>query len=86
MTRGYVSWLALLERDRRDVVEGAAAHLDTLPSHVEKDFWVCLVLDVLFNHRAQRHPRRLFKGGTSLSKAFGLIERFSEDIEPCGVP
>ena len=49
--------------------------------YVEKDFWVCLVLDALFNHRSGGHPRLLFKGGTSLSKVFGLIERFSEDID-----
>ena len=36
---------------------------------------------MLFNRRPEGHPRLLFKGGTSLSKAFGLIERFSEDID-----
>lgn len=81
MTRGFESFLALPEQDRRDVLEAAAARLDTLPSYVEKDFWVCLVLDGLFNRRPEGHPRLLFKGGTSLSKAFGLIERFSEDID-----
>ena len=67
MTEGYESFLALPERDRRDVVEAAAARLDTLPGHVEKDFWVCLVLDALFNRWPEGHPRLLFKGGTSLS-------------------
>ena len=81
MTRGFESFLALPEQDRRDVFEAAAARLDTLPGYVEKDFWVCLVLDALFNRRPEGHPRLLFKGGTSLSKAFGLIERFSEDID-----
>ena len=81
MTRGFESFLALPEQDRRDILEAAAARLDTLPSYVEKDFWVCLVLDTLFNQRPEGHPRLLFKGGTSLSKAFGLIERFSEDID-----
>ena len=81
MTRGFESFLALPEQDRRDILEAAAARLDTLPSYVEKDFWVCLVLDTLFNRRPEGHPRLLFKGGTSLSKAFGLIERFSEDID-----
>ena len=61
--------------------ERRRARLDTLPGYVEKDFWVCLVLDALFNRRPEGHPRLLFKGGTSLSKAFGLIERFSEDID-----
>ena len=81
MTRGFESFLALPDQDRRDVLEAAAARLDTLPSYVEKDFWVCLVLDALFNRHPEGHPRLLFKGGTSLSKAFGLIERFSEDID-----
>ena len=81
MTRGFESFLALPEQDRGDVFEAAAARLDTLPGYVEKDFWVCLVLDALFNRRPEEHPRLLFKGGTSLSKAFGLIERFSEDID-----
>ncbi len=42
---------------------------------------VCLVLDTLFNRLPGNHPRLLFKGGTSLSKSFGLIQRFSEDID-----
>ncbi len=62
-------------------VEAVADRLDTLPGYVEKDFWVCLVLDKLFNKLPARHPRLLFKGGTSLSKAFNLIQRFSEDID-----
>ena len=77
----YESFLALAERDRRDVFEAAASRLDTLPSYVEKDFWVCLALEVLYNRLPAGHPRLLFKGGTSLSKAFGLIQRFSEDID-----
>lgn len=48
---------------------------------MEKDIWVCLVLDVLYNWLPSGHPRLLFKGGTSLSKAFRLIKRFSEDID-----
>lgn len=81
MTGGFDSFLALPERDRRDVFEEAASRLDTLPHYVEKDFWVCLALDALFNRRPEGHPSLFFKGGTSLSKAFGLISRFSEDID-----
>ena len=47
---------------------------------VEKDFWVCLVLKYLFEQCSHKE-HLVFKGGTSLSKAFGLIERFSEDID-----
>ncbi|WP_426078832.1 nucleotidyl transferase AbiEii/AbiGii toxin family protein [Janthinobacterium sp. PSPC3-1] len=48
---------------------------------MEKDFWVCWTLDALFNGLAPGRPRLLFKGGTLLSMAFGLITRFSEDID-----
>lgn len=47
---------------------------------IEKDFWVCFMLEVLFEHSpfAQHFA---FKGGTSLSKSYHLINRFSEDID-----
>ena len=77
----FVSFLALPDQGKRDVFEAAASRLDTLPSYVEKDLWVCLVLEALYNRLPDGHPRLLFKGGTSLSKAFGLIRRFSEDID-----
>jgi len=67
--------------DRRDAFLGAARRLGTREQNVEKDFWVCWTLDALFNGAAANRPRLLFKGGTSLSKAFGLISRFSEDID-----
>ena len=69
------------EADRRDLFLGAATRLGTAVQNVEKDFWVCWTLDALFNGLAPGGPRLLFKGGTSLSKAFGLITRFSEDID-----
>lgn len=47
---------------------------------VEKDLWVCTVLDYLFTKSPWR-DHLAFKGGTSLSKAYNLIERFSEDID-----
>jgi len=46
---------------------------------VEKDWWVCIILKVIF--QSQYADSIIFKGGTSLSKAYGLIERFSEDID-----
>ena len=62
MNGAFTSFLSLPEQDRRDVFAAAAVRLDTLPSYVEKDFWVCLVLDLLFNRLADRHPKLLFKG------------------------
>lgn len=47
---------------------------------VEKDFWVCLILDYLFQ-LSKWKSSFAFKGGTSLSKVYNLIERFSEDID-----
>src|SRR5580698_7890959 len=47
---------------------------------VEKDFWVSWILAVLFAH-PEFGGQLVFKGGTSLSKVFGVIERFSEDID-----
>ena len=49
------------------------------PLIIEKDFWVCWVLKEIF--ASKNFPPPLFKGGTSLSKAYGLIDRFSEDID-----
>jgi len=55
--------------------------LKPLPAAViEKDFWVSWLLQVLIELPAAR-GRLTFKGGTSLSKAYGLIDRFSEDID-----
>lgn len=50
------------------------------PAIVEKDFWVCWALKQIFSHPGLK-DKMLFKGGTSLSKVFGLIDRFSEDID-----
>ncbi len=77
----FASFLALPEQERRDVFAAAARRLNTAPGYVEKDFWACLVLETLFNRLPAGHPQLLFKGGTSLSKVFGLIRRFSEDID-----
>ena len=81
MREDFSEFLSLPGQDRRDVFETAARRLDTLGNYVEKDLWVCVVLDALFNRRPADQPGLLFKGGTSLSKGFGLIERFSEDID-----
>lgn len=69
------------ESDRRNLFLETAARLGTPLRNVEKDFWVCFVLDLLFNGKSENEPRLLFKGGTSLSKAYDLISRFSEDID-----
>jgi len=67
--------------ERRALFSAAAAALDTRAENIEKDLYVCWALDFLFNRRPADAVRLYFKGGTSLSKAYGLIQRFSEDID-----
>lgn len=81
MNSAFHKIISASDVDRRDLFLGAAARLGTAVQNVEKDFWVCWTLDALFNGLKADGPRLLFKGGTSLSKAFGLISRFSEDID-----
>lgn len=81
MTEGFERILSASADDRRGLFVEAARRMGTSERYMEKDFWVCWTLDAMFNHRPDGGPRLLFKGGTSLSKAFGLISRFSEDID-----
>lgn len=70
-----------LGRHEREELFLATAHDIKLPEAMaEKDFWVCWTLDYLF-HQSPWAKQMAFKGGTSLSKCYGLIERFSEDID-----
>lgn len=73
--------VALLSpKDRSDLFAETATAMRTTPAIVEKDFWVVWVLGRVFAH-AELARILKFKGGTSLSKVFGLIGRFSEDID-----
>lgn len=81
MNTAFETVISASDAERRDLFLGTAARLGTAVQNVEKDFWVCWTLDALFNGLEAGGPRLLFKGGTSLSKAFGLISRFSEDID-----
>ena len=65
---------------RRDLFQESAGLRGMNPAVIEKDFWVCWVLKRLFAD-PELGNRLVFKGGTSLSKVFGLIDRFSEDID-----
>lgn len=81
MNPNFITIINAPEDERRDLFLTTANRLGTTLQNVEKDFWVCWVLDLLFNGKQDGEPRLLFKGGTSLSKAYGLISRFSEDID-----
>ena len=74
-----VNFLALSADERRLYIEQAAVRRNVSAVILEKDLWVCWVLAVLF--RSEFAESLVFKGGTSLSKVFGVIDRFSEDID-----
>ena len=74
-----LGFLALPADERRLYFEQAAVRRDVSPVVLEKDFWVCWLLGILFE--SEFAGSLVFKGGTSLSKVFGVIDRFSEDID-----
>jgi hypothetical protein len=73
-------FVSLDAKDKRAYFEVAAANLNIMPQLVEKDFWVCWILKVLFS-LPEVGSHLTFKGGTSLSKCYNVIKRFSEDID-----
>lgn len=73
------SFLELSDEVRREIYNTIGAQIDMTPEILEKDVWVCWTLDALFT--INDGVEMAFKGGTSLSKAYGAISRFSEDID-----
>ena len=78
-------FMALSAQDRTLAFDNAALTLHLNAVVLEKDFWVSWLLGLLFA-QPELAPFLVFKGGTSLSKVFGVIDRFSEDIDLCLVP
>jgi len=72
-------WLSLPETNRREIIIAAAEKNRMSEQAVEKDLWVTFTLKAIFSTPWAQNL--VFKGGTSLSKAWGLIQRFSEDID-----
>ena len=70
--------------DLPGLVTATSDALGIPPADIEKDIWVVEVLRSVF--RPVEGARVIFKGGTSLSKAYGIIERFSEDVDLLVVP
>lgn len=66
--------------ERADLFNETGARRGLSPSIPEKDFWVCWMLKRLFTLPGE-NPSLVFKGGTSLSKVYGVIQRFSEDVD-----
>jgi len=67
-------------KERMELFQATAVSMGMQPNVIEKDFWVCFMLDHLF-HECKYKNAFVFKGGTSLSKSYHVIERFSEDID-----
>lgn len=74
-----IQWLDVPENTKKNAYEQIAEEKGMSAFAVEKDWWVSRTLEILFSMEIGQHL--VFKGGTSLSKAWKLINRFSEDID-----
>jgi hypothetical protein len=77
---GNQGFAALRASDRRKALVDASTQTGILPVILEKDFWVSWVLGRIFAD-PDLEPNFIFKGGTSLSKVYQVIDRFSEDVD-----
>lgn len=73
-------YLSLTLQERLELLDAASQQRGLAPAILEKDYWVCKTLDALFA-LPELGSHLVFKGGTSLSKVYGLIDRFSEDVD-----
>ena len=71
--------LKITDEELELVIQNTADKLNMTKAIVEKDLWVCVILKYLFSNFKYKNSI-VFKGGTSLSKVYKIIERFSEDI------
>ena len=67
------------EEAKKEILQEVSSSANLPAYAVEKDWWVVQTLTILFELEIGKHL--VFKGGTSLSKSWGIIERFSEDID-----
>lgn len=74
-----IDFYTLGRTEKEDIFNAIATEKGMTPFAVEKDWWVSRTLAIIFEMDIARHL--VFKGGTSLSKAWRLIHRFSEDID-----
>ena len=72
--------LEINEKELNLIIRNTAAKLNISSAIVENDLWICVILKYLFSDFEYK-DYIVFKGGTSLSKVYKLIERFSEDID-----
>ena len=73
------NWIELSEDRRKEIFTQTAERLNLTTESVEKDFWVVVVLRAIFSLSIS--DQLVFKGGTSLSKCWDYLQRFSEDID-----
>jgi len=73
-------FIKLNSSERKNLIQKVANDLGLRFDIVEKDIWVCYVLQKLFSNEKLRN-NLIFKGGTCLSKAYDAIGRFSEDVD-----
>lgn len=74
-------WFSLTQDRQKTIIDQVSAKTGLPSFAIEKDFWVTQCLNAIFNLEVSSDL--IFKGGTSLSKAWSIIERFSEDIDLC---
>lgn len=74
------TFAVLPANERNNLFRQVSDQMQLSEAIIEKDFWVCWVLDYLFRQSEWKNDL-YFKGGTSLSKSYNLIHRFSEDID-----
>ena len=74
-----IDFYKVSKTEKEAVFNAIATQMGMKPFAVEKDWWVSRTLEIIFQMEIAQHL--VFKGGTSLSKAWKLINRFSEDID-----
>lgn len=74
-----IKWLNIPDSTKKNAYEQIAEQTGMSAFAVEKDWWVSRTLEIIFQMNIGKHL--VFKGGTSLSKAWKLIQRFSEDVD-----
>lgn len=79
MNNHITEWLKLTDETKSNIFIDVSNKIGLPPAAIEKDWWVAHTLGVVFSLKFAEHL--VFKGGTSLSKAWQIIKRFSEDVD-----
>jgi len=74
-----INFYNIAEEEKKTIFQEISNQIGIPAYAVEKDWWVVQTLSAIFGMEVGKYL--IFKGGTSLSKAWGLIERFSEDVD-----